>query len=268
MAFTAIVAIAEYSAVAEGVVAATTLAEVGAAMSVVGAVTKDPTISKLGGAMAIGGGVAGMTGAGLAGEGVGSSLAGEASAYDSAVPWSEASSNAAPVSSLASDALTADAPVENINTDSTALNQDTTPVAPPPIEQSAPVDTSSQAPTQAPTQAAVTDVVDTTDPSRTTNVNTPAGSTQSGNQGIKPDETKGNSFFNTAWEFIKKPENKYLVNNGTQLIGGVLQGINSGHQFDRTQGLKEDQFAYEKQLNANVSNQNKSRSGILNKARF
>jgi hypothetical protein len=260
MAFTAIVAIAEYSAVAEGIIAATTLAEIGAAMSAVGAVTKDQTISKLGGAMAIGGGVAGITGAGLAGEGVSSSLAGEASAYDSAVPWSEASSNA--VSEMASDPM-ASTPVENVNADSTALNQDTVSQTLP-VEQQAPVETT----TQAPAQAAVTDVVDSTDPTRTTNVNTPAGPTQAGTPVPKPGETTGNDFFNTAWEFIKKPENKYLVNNGTQLIGGVLQGINSGHQFDRTQGLKEDQFAYEKQLNANVSNQNKSRSGILNKARF
>ncbi len=260
MAFTAIVAIAEYSAVAEGIIAATTLAEIGAAMSVVGAVTKDQTISKLGGAMAIGGGVAGITGAGLAGEGVSSSLAGEASAYDSAIPWSDASSNA--VSEMASDPM-ASTPVENVNADSTALNQDTVSQTLP-VEQQAPVETT----TQAPPQAAVTDVVDSTDPTRTTNVNTPAGPTQAGTPVQKPGETKGNDFFDTAWGFIKDPKNRYLVNNGTQLIGGVLQGINSGYQFDRTQGLKEDQFAYEKQLNANVSNQNKSRSGILNKARF
>ena len=250
MAFTAIAALVAAPAITVTMVLGA-MAEVGAVMSIVGAVTGNKDLVKIGGAIGLVGGVGGLiTGAASAASaGVAGNLAQEGFRASEI-----AAQNAA--GSVASNAAVAAASPEvmgSAGVTSAPATPGVSGVAD--VGLSPPPNTPAPLPTDVAGPAAVAGPGDVgaqyaTKPAIPTN-----GS------------AKGNSFFSGVFDYIKDPANKEIINTGVKVVGGALEGMQKADEFDRVQGLRENEFAYRQSQDANVRQQNTSRSGIIQRAR-
>jgi hypothetical protein len=261
MAFSAVVALAGGAEVTATAVLAA-MAEVGTAMSVVGAVTGNKDLTKLGAVVGLVGGVGGMVSGGAASgladaatvpteaavAGQGALDVGAQSVTDAATGIQ---STAAPTLTAGAD-LTA-APLTNAGVPGVnGFETPTIPAAAPtnvaiPDASLTPPATAAPAPTGAPDAPAGAPVV-----------------------GAPTDATKGGNFFSQLWSSANNPANK----SGINLIGNTLQGIQAAdvaqqkqNLANQTLALEQSKFDYTKQLDANLNNQGSSRSGIIQLAK-
>jgi hypothetical protein len=244
MAFTSIVALTTAEVTTAAMVLGA-MAEVGTVLTVVGAVTGDKNLTKIGGTMALVGGVGGMiAGAGAA---AGAAEAGNLAQQGFRAGEITAQNAAAGVADVAIDAGAAGMAAPEVANFA----------ATPGIAEVAPLPQTAESAFQ------VAQLPDVAGPAAT-QVAGPADVAKQFETGASE---KGDSFFSGVFNFIKDPKNKELVNTGAKVIGGALEGASKADEFDRTQGLKEDEFAFKKQQSANVNQQNQSRSGIIQRVR-
>lgn len=276
MAFTGVVALASAETVTAAMVFAA-VAEVGTAMSIVGAVTGDKTLASLGGVMALGGAAGGfLSGLGAVGDAAATTAGGatvgegiEAGFMDAAnVAGDTAGTVADTVGSVAMDGggelagdaaldangLGATQPLANTATSVGTAVTPTAPVVTPSVGNSLEVN-GAAAPT-GPTGPV-------------TPLDNPISSTGA--------PASSNDFFGNIWQGIKDPKNKTLVNSAMQIGGGLLQGIGQADQFNRALDVKNreqtlneqvklGQLALQQQLAANANSQVKF-PGIVASAR-
>lgn len=231
MAFTSITALAAGQAVNAALVLGA-MVEVGTVMTVVGAVTGNKDIAKIGGTMALVGGVGGL-------------IAGAGSAIGAAEASNATQQGFGELAAQGADA---------------ALDAGASGMAAPEVVDFA----------ATPGIAEVSPLPQTPEASFEVAKLPDLGPAEVGAQFKTRDSKeseKGNSFFSGVFDFIKNPKNKELVNTGAKVIGGAFEGMQKSDEFDRTQGLREGEFAFRQAQSANVKQQNKSRSGIIQQAR-
>ena len=249
MAFTAVAAVIEAGAAATATMVLAAVAEVGVAMSVVGAVTGNKELTKIGGTMAlvggIGGAIAGIGGAatGVAAEGAGATLKGIDAAAGDAFSGASAAGDAA-IANYGSSAagMAADADLAG------GLNPGLDPTAPAAMDvggtqtaaASAPASTSmpvgadqatglqAQAPAGAQAPAAV---------------GAPSTPADIGVKGPDIASTSGSApqgfgdYFKSFSKFAN--DNKTLFNAGLQVVGGAMKGANDRDMFDQQLALNQ-----------------------------
>lgn len=255
MAFTAITALVSGAATTTALVLGA-MAEIGTIMTIVGGVTGNKDLMKLGGVIGLVGGVGGLVNGAIGG-------AATAAGADAAVASAGAQQTAEiaaqqvggeAVSSAVTQGAATGASLGDLSagiSPTTGMNNPSAYSGTGPLPAS---NVSSAAPAlQGPaTQASVGDTV----------------VQKAANLGPKAiDGPKGGNFFSNTLDFIKNPANQNLINSGIKVIGGAMQGANDADQFNQRMQFSKDQFNYETGRNANISQQNLSRSGILNGAR-
>lgn len=260
MAFSAVTALIGGEAVTATLVLGA-MAEVGTVMTIVGGVTGNKDLMKLGG-------VIGLVG------GIGGALNGMASASATAAGANEAVANAgawqtADIAAQATDVVASPVTQSAINgTELGALGSESALTG---LDQAATqgipgVKGFDQPANGVASEAAVTmPEVNTLGPAAKTNVADAVDRKIADSLTVKTpgSSDKGGSFFSGAIDYIKNPANKELVNNGVKLLGGMMQGANESDQFDQKTQFAKDQFNYQVGQSANISKQNKSKSGIL-----
>lgn len=247
MAFAAVVTLFAAEAVTTAMVLGA-MAEVGSVMSIVGAVTGNKDLAKIGGAIGLVGGVGGLIAgaASATGAGVAGNLAQEGFRASEI-----AAQNAA--GSVASEAVVAAASPEIASSAGVAGTPGVPGVAD--VGLSPPPNTPAPLPTDVAGPAAVAGPAD-------------VGAKYATNPAIPANgSVKGNSFFSGVFDYMKNPANKEIVNTGVKVVGGALEGMQKADEFNRVQGLRENEFAYRQSQDANVRQQNTSRSGIVQQAR-
>lgn len=257
MAFTAITALITGSEAVSAALVLSAMAEVGTAMTVVGAVTGSKDLMKLGGIIGLVGGVGGMVNGAMG-----------AAATESAYSGFGAAGRAEVAGGAGASALEAGAAgaapaagAEGIGMGAGAGNE--LGIAPnaPQLQGTTPASAAARsAPSATPASAAATPG-GAVAPGTPSAPGAPSGPADVG-KAFETNAANGDSFFGKVTSFAKN--NKELVNNGVKLIGGALQGAQEADQFDRKLGLEQDQFDYKKAQNANVTNgQLQSRPGII-----
>lgn len=246
MAFSAIAALATATTVTVPMVLAA-MAQVGTIMSVVGVVTGNKDLVKLGGAIGLVGGIGGLV-AGAAGAATG-----------------VAARNVAQETVMSSEIAAQNAGAGIVDTAATVAPEAAASAALPSVDGAVADPGFAPPPNTTPLP---TDVAGVAAPAG------PAGAVTPGDVGArfatKPavaGSAKGSGFFSGVFDYIKDPANKEIVNMGQKVIGGAFEGMQRADEFDRTQGLRENEFAYRQAQDANVRQQNTSRSGIIQRVR-
>lgn len=227
------------------------MAQVGTVMSVVGLVTGNKDLAKLGGAIGLVGGVGGL-------------IAGAASAASSGVAGNLAQEGFRAGESLAQNAAT-DVTIDAGAAGLTAPEVTNFAATPGISEAQAVPDVGNVGMSPPPNTPAPLP----TDVAGPTTVTGPkdVGARFTTNPAAFTGSAKGRGFFSGVFDYIKDPANKEMVNMGGKVIGGAFEGMQRADEFNRTQGLRENEFAYRQAQDANVRQQNTSRSGIIQRAR-
>lgn len=266
MAFTAVVAIAGGAEVTAGLVLAA-VAEVGTAMTVVGALTGSKDLMKIGGAMALVGGVGGMIngamgGAAAAGaDGAAGTVANEAASAGDYVNAADAMSDAATAGSQSSGIIGSATAPPGVGAD---LASNTAAQAPGqqmaqemattgPVQSVAPTGNAAQGITQQAPE--VQGAVAPSGPAGAQAPTTPfdrngsdvmsdtfdaTGSKGAGGFGGAGAPVDSGSFFNKFSDWATK--NKTLFSSGLQLAGGALNGMNQRQMWDQKMALEQQRL--------------------------
>ncbi|MCY1168273.1 hypothetical protein D9M73_82610 [compost metagenome] len=280
MAFTGVVALASAETVTAAMVFAA-VAEVGTALSIVGAVTGDKTLSALGGVMALGGAAGGfISGLGAAGD---AATAASAGGFEAGFQGSDVLAGATDASAGLADAAASGVGSDVGAFESGFQGSDALNAANPSANLAAP-DAGSLTNSGVATPTSVTTPTpgNVTDSLSVNGAAAPTGPTGPVTPLDNPISSTGapassNDFFGNIWQGIKDPKNKTLVNSAMQIGGGLLQGIGQADQFNRALDVKNreqtlneqvklGQLALQQQLAANANSQVKF-PGIVASAR-
>lgn len=261
MAFTAVTALVG-GATATTALVLGAMAEIGTIMTIVGGVTGNKDLMKLGGVIGLVGGIGGaLNGAATAAS---TTAAGANEAVANAGAWQTAD-----IAAQATDVVASPVTQSAINgTELGALGSESALTG---LDQAATqgipgVKGFDQPANGVASEAAVTmPEVNTLGPAAKTNVADAVDRKIADSLTVKTpgSSDKGGSFFSGAIDYIKNPANKELVNSGVKLLGGMMQGANQSDMFDQKMQFAKDQFNYQVGQSANISKQNKSKSGIL-----
>ena len=243
MAFPAVAALmAAGSAATAGVVLAA-VAEVGLAMTVVGAVTGSKTLMKIGGVMSLVGGIGGLVnGAVGAGATAGAETIASASGLADAAGAAYEAGGAGIMDGFGAagmEAGAADLAGASAMTDLQAMPVGPSAPSPGPAAMGDAAQTAAAQPggivNPGPT---VNDVAGARAPADLEGAVAPAGpSTPAAPTGANAPTTSGNFF-----SFIEK--NKTLFNSGVQLVGGALKGAAEGDMWDQKMELERNRQKY------------------------
>jgi len=256
MAFSAVTALVG-GATATTALVLGAMAEIGTIMTIVGGVTGNKDLMKLGGVIGLVGGIGGaLNGAATAAS---TTAAGANEAVANAGAWQTAD-----IAAQATDAIASPVTQSAINgTELGALDS----VAAPLNNPSAYTAPTSATPVSTPTAAVAPaqGVQAPTGATTPTDVGDAVSRKIADSQTVATpgDAAKGGNFFSGTIDYIKNPANKELVNSGVKLLGGMMQGASESDQFDQKMQFQKDQFNYQAGQAANISKQNKSKSGIL-----
>lgn len=267
MAFTTIAGLAAGTTAVTTATVLAAVAEVGLALTVVGAVTGNKTLLKIGGVMSLVGGVGGMIAgatSGAAGAAGGLTEAGTASALEAASAEAMGAYGGTAAAEAATQGIVGGMEgAVSAGTDMLAPAMDSgfassagqMSMTPPAAESSGIVSQTQAAPT-------VNDIATPqgvqmqtpTGPQAPTGVKAPTGATA---------PTDSGSFFGKFSSFAEK--NKTLFNSGLKVVGGMMEGANEGEMWDEKMALERDRL--KQSSYGNTTSNFAPRRGIIQGAR-